>query len=267
MKTYKKFPGKSKTIFHGLATLILILAATVVSAQNPMMQYPDIYNNTVVFVSGGDIWKAAADGGIATRLTFSDGRESNPKFSPDGKLIAFTGEYDGNPDVYVMNTDGGNIKRITFHPGMDEVIGWNPLKNKIMFISGRQSTSRYNKMFLVSPDGTGLEEMIMYDAARGSFSPDGSKIAYNKDNQDEATWKRYTGGRAQEVFIYDFKTNAETNISNYNGADQFPMSQVMEAIKLFMRWVVIYGCWTLQQRNRKKFLYRYWPIWRKPARS
>ncbi len=223
MKTYKKFTGKSKPIFHGLATLILILAATVVSAQNPMMQYPDIYNNTVVFVSGGDIWKAAADGGIATRLTFSDGRESNPKFSPDGKLIAFTGEYDGNPDVYVMNTDGGDIKRITFHPGMDEVIGWNPLKNKIMFISGRQSTSRYNKMFLVSPDGTGLEEMIMYDAARGSFSPDGSKIAYNKDNQDEATWKRYTGGRAQEVFIYDFKTNVETNISNYNGADQFPM--------------------------------------------
>ena len=223
MKNIKTSLQNAKITFSILAIFLMLYAVNTAIAQNPMMQYPDISNNTVVFESGGDIWKVAADGGIATRLTFSDGRESNPKFSPDGKLIAFTGEYDGNPDVYVMNSNGGEIKRLTFHPGMDEVIGWNAVKNKFMFISGRQSTSRYNKMFLVSPDGTGLEEMIMYDAARGSFNADGSKIAYNKDNQDEATWKRYTGGRAQEVYIYDFKTNEEINISNYKGADQIPM--------------------------------------------
>lgn len=214
---------KIKTTIKSLVLMILIFVGHATIAQNPMMQYPDIYDNTIVFVSGGDIWKSSADGGNATRLTFSDGAENFPKFSPDGKLVAFTGEYDGNSDVYTMNVNGGSITRLTYHPGADEVIGWNQTKNKIMFISGRNSTTRYSKMFLISPDGTGLEEMIMYDAARGSFSPDGSKIAYNKDAQDNATWKRYKGGRAQEIYIYDFNTHVETNISNYDGADQFPI--------------------------------------------
>ncbi len=187
------------------------------------MQYPDIQGNTIVFASGGDLWKAPAEGGTACRLTFSDGRETYPEISPDGSLIAFTGEYDGNADVYVMNINGGDITRLTFHPGTDEVVGWNSTKNKIMFTSGRNSPSHYVKMYLVSPDGTGLEEMIMYDAARGSFSPDGRRIAYNKDAQDNATWKRYKGGRAQEIYIYDLKTDVETNISNYDGSDRFPM--------------------------------------------
>jgi len=203
--------------------LILLFANFSVFAQYPMMQYPDIHENTIVFVSGGDIWKAPTGGGTAVRLTFSDGQENYPKFSPDGKLIAFSAEYDGNTDVYVMNVNGGDINRVTFHPGFDEVIGWNQNKNKIMFTSGRNSSSRYSKMYLISSDGSGLEEMIMYDAARGSFSPDGTKIAYNKDAQDNATWKRYKGGRAQEIYIYDFRTNEETNISNYNGSDRIPM--------------------------------------------
>ncbi|MFZ0473457.1 MAG: protease, partial [Bacteroidales bacterium] len=223
MKKIACFQKDSKVILTALTLMVLMINGTLVSAENPIMQYPDIHENTIVFVSGNDIWKAPAEGGPAVRLTFSDGRETFPEISPDGSLVAFTGEYDGNADVYVMNINGGNITRLTFHPGQDEVIGWNSTKNKIMFNSGRNSTSRYVKMFLIAPDGTGLEEMIMYDAARGSFSPDGSKIAYNKDSQDNATWKRYTGGRAQEIFIYDFKTDEETNITNYKGSDRIPM--------------------------------------------
>ncbi len=223
MKNLIDLAGLPGNNFRILLMLLFLAPSLAAGAQNPFMQYPDIQGNTIVFASGGDLWKVSAEGGTACRLTFSDGRETYPEISPDGNLIAFTGEYDGNADVYVMNINGGDITRLTFHPGMDEVIGWNSTKNKIMFASGRHSPSRYVKMFLISPDGTGLEEMIMYDAARGSFSPDGSKIAYNKDSQDNATWKRYKGGRAQEIYIYDLKTDTETNISNYDGSDRMPM--------------------------------------------
>ncbi len=207
-------------------SMVIILAlstAFTAKAQTPLLHNPDIFGNTIVFVAGGDLWKAPADGGTAQRLTFHDGQERNPQFSNDGKMIAFTGEYDGNPDVYVMNADGGNITRVTYHPGYDNVVGWHPLENKIIFSSRRNSTTRYTKLFLISPEGTNIEELIMYDAAQGSFSPDASKIAYNKVSRENRTWKRYVGGLAQEVYIYDFKTNTETNISNFTGTDRIPM--------------------------------------------
>lgn len=221
MKQTNKF--QKACILFGLVLLMSISAAFSLNAQTPMLHNPDIYGDQIVFVAGGDIWKAPSNGGTAQRLTFNDGDEQNPKFSDDGKMIAFTGEYDGNPDVYVMDANGGNITRVTFHPGYDFVVGWHPVKHKIIFSSGRNSTTRYTKLFLISPDGTGLEELMMYDAAQGSFSPDGSKIAYNKVSRENRTWKRYQGGLAQEVYIYDFNTDEETNISNYIGTDRIPM--------------------------------------------
>lgn len=223
MKNFNARSWRSGKIFTFSLIFFLIMPCLIAGEQAPFMQYPDVHDNTIIFVSGGDLWKVPAAGGTAIRLTFSDGTETYPSISPDGSLVAFTGDYDGNADVYVMNINGGDITRLTFHPGTDEVIGWNATRNKIMFTSGRNTPSRYVKIYLISPDGTGLEEMIMYDAARGSFSPDGSKIAYNKDSQDKATWKRYKGGRAQEIYIYDLKTNEEKNITNYDGSDRMPM--------------------------------------------
>jgi tricorn protease len=211
--------------FHKISVAILALLLTgnlKLNAQQ-IMRFPDISENSVVFTSGEDIWTAPLEGGDAMRLTIHDGHERYPKFSPDGSLIAFTGDYDGNTDVYVMNSKGGNITRVTFHPGVDEVVGWHPVKNKIIFNSGMNSTTRYTKLFLISPDGTGLEELILYDASRGSFSPDGKMIAYNKVGTENRTWKRYTGGLAQEIYIYNFETNTEENITNFRGTDRMPM--------------------------------------------
>ncbi|NOZ47442.1 MAG: peptidase S41 [Chlorobi bacterium] len=221
----RKLIAPTKYNFFFVLIIIVAFQFSTLKANNKeaLLRFPDVHDSTIVFVSGDDIWSVSVNGGIATRLTINDGQEHFPKFSPDGSLIAFSGEYDGNVDVYVMNRFGGDIKRVTYHPGYDQVVGWSEQKNKIIFSSRRNSSNRYSKLFLISPNGTGLEELIMYDAGQGSFSPDETKIAYNKIARENRTWKRYTGGTAQEVYVYDFNTNTEENITNFNGTDRIPM--------------------------------------------
>ncbi|MEE4311209.1 MAG: peptidase S41, partial [candidate division KSB1 bacterium] len=130
---------------------LLFLTMPLISQETekrPLMRFPDIHGDKVVFVHGEDIWIASIDGGVAQRLTIHDGEEEFPKFSPDGKLIAFTAQYDGNRDVYVMDVHGGNISRVTYHPYRDDVVGWHPVKNKIIFRSRRDSYQYYNRLFL-----------------------------------------------------------------------------------------------------------------------
>ncbi len=212
-----------------LILLIFTILVPIVSHNSiaeearPLLRFPDIHDNVIVFVHGEDIWSVPATGGIAGRLTLNDGEERFPKISPDGKWIAFTGEYDGNGDVYVMDMYGGNITRLTYHPGYDEVVGWHPTKNRIIFRSNRESFSRFSKLFLISPDGTNIEKLILHEAAIGSYSPDGSRIAYNKVSREFRTWKRYKGGLAQEVYIYNFNNNEKKNITNFDGTDRIPM--------------------------------------------
>jgi tricorn protease len=209
-------------VFIGLISLI---APSMVKAadSHPLLRFPDIHHNTVVFVYGEDIWTAPAEGGVAARLTIHDGEERFPKFSPDGQWIAFTGDYDGNSDVYIMSVDGGDITRLTWHPGYDEVVGWHPTKNKILFSSRRASFSRFDRLFLVSPDGTGLEMVPIHEAARASYSMDGGQIAYNRVARATRTWKRYRGGNEQNVYIYDFATKEDRMVTDFPGTDRLPM--------------------------------------------
>jgi len=217
-----------------LSVIILLISATLltgssqkVSAEDtsPFMRFPDIHKDKVVFVSAGNIWIAPASGGDAKRLTIHDGQESFPKFSPNGNLIAFTGEYDGNSDVYVMNTEGGNITRLTFNPARDEVLGWHPTENKILFRSQRSPETgiETSRIYTISPDGGLPKPLILIEGARGSFSPEGDKIAFNKTARSSRTWKRYKGGRAQDVYLYDLENNQETQLTDFEGTDRFPM--------------------------------------------
>lgn len=204
--------------------IVLFLPATnLASAQTGLMRFPDIHNDLIVFVHAEDIWTVPAEGGVAQRITIHDGQERFPKFSPDGSLIAFTGEYDGNSDVYVMNRYGGDITRVTFHPGYDEVVGWHEKKNKIIFRANRNNFPRLSQLYLISPDGSGLEQLIFHEASQGSFSPDGKMMAYNKVSRENRTWKRYKGGTAQEVYLYNFETDEEKNLTQFEGTDRIPM--------------------------------------------
>jgi len=209
--------------FSVLIALFLVQGLLWADEKRPLMRFPDIHGDTIVFVHGEDIWSVPSQGGTANRLTIHDGQERFPKFSPDGSQIAFTGEYDGNNDVYVMDVYGGNITRVTYHPGSDQVVGWHTKKNKIIFSSGRHSYSRFSKLFLISPDGSGLEELILNEAVSGSFSPDGSKIAFNKLAREHRTWKRYTGGMAQDIYLYDFKSDEIKVLTQFKGTDRTPM--------------------------------------------
>jgi tricorn protease len=205
------------------AFIILACLAAAPADARPLLRFPDVGADTVVFTYGEDIWSAPVAGGVARRLTDDEGEERHPKLSPNGGLIAFTGEIDGNPDVYVMRSDGAELRRLTFHPAADEVVGWHPTSGKILFRSSRSSYSRFDRLFLVSPEGGAVEQLPLHEAARGSYSPDGSRIAYNRIAREDRTWKRYHGGMAQDVWIYDFESRQDRRITDYTGTDRLPM--------------------------------------------
>jgi len=200
-----------------------------------LMRFPDIHKDKVAFVYGGDIWLAPTSGGVARRITEHPGRELFPKFSPDGRWIAFTGQYDGNFNVYVMPAEGGQPKQLTFYQGSarplsdrmgihDEVIGWTPDSKRVVFLSRRTAENGWVKRpFTIGLDG-GLPEPLPVDqGGLLSYSPDGTKIAYNIIFRNFRTWKRYTGGLAQSITIYDLKGNTSFDIPHTDWSDTFPM--------------------------------------------
>jgi len=225
-----------KSLFFLLA---LIACSVLVSAQETqegrLMRFPDIYKDKVTFFYGGDLWLASTSGGAARRITSGQGRELFPKFSPDGKWIAFTGQYDGNFNVYVMPSDGGQPKQLTFHQGSahqlndrmgihNQVISWMPDSKRIVFLSRRDASNGWTKRpFTVSIDGGLPQPLPMDQGGLLSYSPDGTKLAYNIIFRNFRTWKRYTGGLAQAITIYDLKNNTSEDIPHTDWTDSFPM--------------------------------------------
>ena len=194
-------------------------------AETLLLRSPTVSATNVAFVYANDLWVAPRAGGAARRLTVHPGRETNPYFSPDGKWIAFTGEYDGNADVYVVSVDGGDPRRLTYHPGVDVVEGWTPDGRAVLFASTRLSHSFYDRLFTVPVEGGFEEPLPMPMAERGAYSADAGRIAYNpiRDIWTEDTWRHYRGGQEPFLWIFDLKTLDVEAVPHDNTNDTWPM--------------------------------------------
>jgi len=225
-----------------LLLAVFLLAAVVGnSAQAPapsearLLRFPAIHGNQIVFTYAGDLFTVPAAGGVARRLTSDIGFEMFAQFSPDGSQLAFTGQYDGNTEVYVMPAQGGVPRRLTYTAtlGRDDVsdrmgpnnivMGWKDASH-VLFRSRRTEWNDFRgQLYLANVAGGPLEELPLPRGGFASYSPDGTKLAYNRIFREFRTWKRYRGGMADDVWLYDFATKATTNLTNNPALDIFPM--------------------------------------------
>jgi tricorn protease len=225
---------------HRITRFVLCLAAAAglatgaASAQTKLLRFPDIYKDKVVFTYAGDLWTAPSIGGTATRITAHPGLEMSARFSPDGKWIAFTGQYDGDEQVYVIPAAGGIPKQLTFYPargpfpprwGYDnQVYGWTPDGKSVVFRSLRDGWHHSDSRIYTVPVAGGLGEPLPMPLSGGAdLSPDGKKVVYTPFARDFRTWKRYQGGWAQDLWILDLATRATKKITDTPRTERDPM--------------------------------------------
>jgi tricorn protease len=200
-----------------------------------LLRFPAIHGNQIVFTYAGDLFTVPASGGVARRLTSDIGFEMFARFSPDGRRLAFTGQYDGNTEVYVMPAQGGVPRRVTWTAtlGRDDVsdrmgpnnivMGWKNA-SQILFRSRRTEWNDFRgQLYLASADGGPLEELPLPRGGFGAFSSDGKQFVYNRVFREFRTWKRYRGGQADEVWLHDFATKTTTNLTSNPAQDIIPM--------------------------------------------
>ena len=206
-----------------LSSIVFAADGTAAAEQSPLLvQHPTMNKSEIVFVYGGYLWSVAREGGEARQLT-TGGHEFDPRFSPDGKWIAFSGQYDGNVDVYVMPADGGEPKRLTWHPGADIVQGWTPDSGKILFSSGREAYADFERLYTV-PVGGGVPDVLpMWRGEAASFSPDATRMAYVPNQKWQVAWKRYHGGQTTPVFLVRLSDLQLEKVPRENSNDDDPV--------------------------------------------
>jgi tricorn protease len=226
---------KNKLIIT-LTTLIFFSFSFITKAENDvrLLRFPDINKDKIVFVYAGDIWTVDANGGDAKRLTSHKGLELFPKISPNGQWIAFSAEYSGSRQVYVMPSDGGTPKQLTYYNDVGEmpprggwdnvVLDWTPDSKQILVRSNRTPFGERNgKYYLVSIDG-GLEKPLqIVNGGFAALSPDATKLAFTPVDREFRTWKRYKGGRASDIWVYDLEKDYSEQITDFVGTDQIPV--------------------------------------------
>jgi len=223
-----------------LAAFMLVAVAdnfaqTPAVSEARLLRFPAIHGNQLVFTYAGDLFTVPASGGVARRLTSDVGFEMFAHFSPDGSQIAFTAQYDGNTEVYVMSAQGGVPRRLTYTAtlGRDDVsdrmgpnnivMGWKDATH-VLFRSRRTEWNDFRgQLYLANVAGGPVEELPLPRGGFGCYSPDGSKFVYNRIFREFRTWKRYRGGMADDVWMYDFATKTTTNLTNNPALDIFPM--------------------------------------------
>ncbi|MEO6000917.1 MAG: hypothetical protein ABIN89_28990, partial [Chitinophagaceae bacterium] len=189
-----------------------------------LYRYPDVSAAQIVFTYANDLWIMPKEGGTAIKLSSPAGVEIFPKFSPDGKTIAFTGNYDGNQDVYTIPGTGGIPERLTQHGAPDRVVDWTPDGKRILFASGRESgRERYNQFYTISQAGGQAEKLPLEYAEFGSYSPDGKELALTFISQVFRNWKRYRGGWNADIHIFNFAKGTSEKITTTDASDELPM--------------------------------------------
>ncbi|MDD4058752.1 MAG: PDZ domain-containing protein [Bacteroidales bacterium] len=229
-----------KIFFAAILVAGSALFANGASAANQsearLLRFPDIKGDKIVFSYAGDLYITSSNGGVSRRLTSSIGYEMFPKFSPDGKMVAFTGQYDGNTEVYVIPAEGGEPKRVTYTPtlGRDDigdrmgpnniVMDWTPDGKKILYRTRSYTFNDFTGQLMMVPVDGGLSERVpLKNGGFANFSPDGKELAYNYIFREFRSWKRYEGGMADDIRIFNFQTKESKKITDNVNQDVFPM--------------------------------------------
>jgi tricorn protease len=218
-----------------LLLLIVFFTVAAYAQEARLLRFPAIHDNQIVFGYAGNLYSVSSAGGTARKLTNDVGYEMFPRFSPDGKNIAFTGQYDGNTEVYLIPSSGGVPKRITYTATLTRddvsdrmgpnniVMGWKDNDNIIYRSRWREFNDFIGQLYSVNKEGGLSEQLPLPRGGFASFSSDGNKMAYNRVFREFRTWKRYRGGQADEIWIYDFDSKKITNITDNPAQDIIPM--------------------------------------------
>ncbi len=217
----------STLALYGLAAALAgAVAAAPASAQVDarMFRQPDVSADRIAFVYAGDIWVVSKEGGTAHRLSSPAGEERFPRFSPDGATLAYTANYDGNDDVYRVPASGGTAVRLTHHPLDDRVVDWYPDGSAVLIASSRHSgRQRYSQFFRLAVDGGLAAKIPVPYGEFGALSPEGTRIAYTPKSRASRTWKRYRGGWAPDVWLFDLETLESRRLTEDPANDDLPM--------------------------------------------
>ena len=188
-----------------------------------MLRYPDVGKSHIVFGYANDLWLVPRQGGTASPLASPPGQELFAKFSGDGQTIAFVGNYDGNRDLYTISTGGGIPVRVTHHPAGETLCDWTPDGGLLFYSNGQSGLGRMPKLYTVSATGGLPQQVAVPYGAAGAISADGEWLAYTPHTRDARTWKRYRGGMATDIWLFNLSDHSSRKITDWEGTDTLPM--------------------------------------------